>query len=278
MRSTQILLSDHATIDRDSSLPFYQQLKDILVDAMREETLLPGDRLPSERELRDAFGVSRLTVRRAITDLIHAGTLFTQAGKGTYVRAPKLAQAAQQLSGLSEDMKSRGHLVTSRVLQVAVQPATGKSGKTMGLAPADSVVLVERLRFVDDEPLSIERCYLNHRLCPGIELLDLTGSLYGILLHRYGLAIPRAQQSYEAVAAGRREAGLLAVAEGAPLLFSERVAYVPSGEVIEHGVAWYRGDRYRFFTMLMGPDAGAATADGDLLSSSAPISAVVVRR
>lgn len=276
MRSTQFLLSDHAAIDRESSLPFYQQLKDILVDAMREETLLPGDRLPSERELRDAFGLSRLTVRRAITDLIHAGALFTQPGKGTYVRAPKLAQAAQQLAGLSEDMKTRGHQVTSRVLQVAVQPATGKSAKTMGLGPTDSIVLIERLRYVDGEPLAIERCNLNYRLCPGIDLRDLTGSLYGILRDSYGLTIPRAQQSYEAVAAGRREAGLLRVPEGAPLLLAERTAYVASGEVIEHGIAWYRGDRYRFFAMLLGPDASAA--DSATVPTSQAVSAGVARR
>ncbi len=278
MRSTQHLLSDHVTIDRDSALPFYQQLKDILLDAMRQETLLPGDRLPSERELRDAYGVSRLTVRRAITDLIHAGALFTQAGKGTYVRAPKLAQAAQQLAGLTEDMGSRGHQVSSRVLQLAVLPATGKPAKTMGLGPADTVVLIERLRFVDDVPLSIERCYLNYRLCPGIEQRDLTTSLYGILRHSYGLAIPRAQQSYEAVAAGRREAGLLAVPEGAPLLLSERVAYVQSGEVIENGIAWYRGDRYRFFAMLMGPDVNAPAANGASVPTSGPISGMVLMR
>lgn len=260
-------LSERAKLDRDSSIPFYQQLKDILLESIREDALQPGDRLPSERELGERLGVSRLTVRRALNDLINAGWLFTQPGKGTYVRDAKLEQGIQQLVGLSEDMKRRGYAVTSQVLQVTVLPASGKTAKTMKLAPQEEVVLLERLRSVDGQPLSIERSYLNHKLCPGIAQHDLTTSLYRILRENYGLNIPKAEQTYEAVTAGRRESQLLGIPEGAPLLLSERVAYTDTGGVIEYGVAWYRGDRYKFHAVLLGTEPGPDILASYLASS-----------
>ncbi len=239
-------------VNKDSAVPFYQQLKELLTDAVRTNLLAPGSRLPSERELCRHFGVSRLTVRRALTDLTNAGLVFGQPGKGTYIQAPKLEQGIQQLAGLTEDMRRRGYAVTSRVLRLEVMPAAGKVAGPMRLPPAGELVLLERLRYVNGEPLAIERCYLDHRLCPGLAHLDLSGSLYGLLRQRYGLTIARGEQTYEAVAARRREAELLGISRGAPLLFSKRTTYLDTGEVIDQGVAWYRGDRYKFHAVLLG--------------------------
>lgn len=245
-------LAREITVDKGSAVPFYQQLKDLLTQAIKRHALRPGARLPSERELCERFDVSRLTVRRALTDLINAGVVFTQPGKGTYIQTPKLEQGIQQLGGLTEDLRRRGYTVTSRVLQVALGPASVRTSDSMRLPVQAAVVLLERLRLVNDEPLAIERCYLNHRLCPGITAHDLTRSLYSILRQTYGLTISRAEQTYEAVSAGRREAELLGVSRGAPLLFSERRSFLDTGDVIEHGVAWYRGDRYKFHAVLLG--------------------------
>ena len=253
---------EHHPFDKDSAVPFYQQLKDIILEAIQERTLQPRDRLPSERELAEALGISRLTVRRALTDLVNEGRLFTQPGKGTYVRGPKLEQGIQQLMGLTEDMKSRGHTVSSRILEAALMPASVEVTQAMRLGPQEEVVLLERLRFVDGEPLSIERSYLAYRLCPGILGHDLgSGSLYTTLRQVYGLHLFKAEQSYEAVLAGSREAELLQIAPGAPVLCSERTAYLDTGQIIEYGRAWYRGDRYRFHATLL----NAAASLDDLL-------------
>lgn len=237
--------------DRNLPVPYYQQLKDGLTDAIREQTLLGGVRLPSEREFCEYFGVSRLTVRRALNDLTSTGWLFSQPGKGTFVRQPKVEQGMRQLMGLSADMKKRGHSVTSQVLKLTVMPATKKTAEQMSIPPGEEVVLLERVRYLDEEPLGIERTYLNHRLCRGIAKYDLTRSLYKILRQSYGLKITRAEQTYEAVAATTREAQLLALRRGAPMLCSERTTFLENDEVIEHGTAWYRGDRYKFHTVLL---------------------------
>ncbi|HZQ07244.1 MAG TPA: GntR family transcriptional regulator [Anaerolineae bacterium] len=237
--------------DRNLPIPFYQQLKVGLTDAIREQRLPGGVRLPSEREFCEYFGISRLTVRRALNDLTSTGWLVSQPGKGTFVRQPKVVQGTQQLMGLSSDMKRRGHTVTSKILKLALMPAPRKTAERMNISPEEKVVLLERLRRLDGEPLAIERCYLKHQLCPGITRYDLTKSLYTILRQTYGLKIIRADQTYEAVAASLREAQLLGIARRAPMLRSERTTYLENDEVIEHGFACYRGDRYKFHTVLL---------------------------
>lgn len=246
--------------DRNLPIPYYQQLKDGLMDAIRDQALPGGVRLPSEREFCEHFGISRLTVRRALNDLTTTGWLVSQPGKGTFVRQPKVEQGTRQLMGLSADMQTRGHSVTSRVLDLSIVAATRKTAERMKLAAGAELVLLERVRYLDGEPLAIERTYLNHPLCPGIETYDLAKSLYSILRQTYGLKIVRAEQTYEAIAAGPREAELLETTRRAPLLCSERTTYLENDEVIEHGVAWYRGDRYKFHTVLMNP----ATPAGNL--------------
>lgn len=239
--------------DRTLPIPFYQQLKDGLTDAIRDQALASGVRLPSEREFCEHFGISRLTVRRALNDLTTTGWLVSQPGKGTFVRQPKVEQGTRQMMGLSADMQKRGHFVTSRVLGLSIVPATRKTAERMKLAAGDELVLLERVRYLDGEPLAIERTYLNRQLCPGIETYDLTKSLYSILRQSYGLKIVRAEQTYEAAAAGVREAEILETARRAPMLCSERTTYLENDAVIEHGVAWYRGDRYKFHTVLINP-------------------------
>jgi GntR family transcriptional regulator len=202
--------------DRTLAVPYYRQLKDGLTGAIRDQTLSGGVRLPSEREFCEYFGISRLTVRRALNDLTNSGFLYSQPGKGTFVSHPKVEQGTHQLMGLSADMRKRGHAITSQVLNLAIMPARPRIAQQMNLTPGDEVVLLERLRSLDDEPLAIERCYLNHRYCQGISEYDLSKSLYALLRDTYMLKIARAGQTYEAVPAGEREARVLNLPRHAP--------------------------------------------------------------
>jgi len=248
---TSHAMLERIKFDRGAPIPFYQQLKDGLTEAIRTSTLAPGVQLPSEREFCEYFGVSRLTVRRALNDLSSAGWVMSQPGKGTFVRQYKVEQGVQQLMGLSEDMKKRGYAVTSEVLELAVMTAPPAIAAQMKLGPDGEVVLLERLRCLDGEPLALEHSYLNHRFCPGIVNYDLTTSLYKILREVYGCKIAQAEQVYEAVAADEHQARLLQVDERAPLLGSERTTFLDNGHVIEQGTAWFRGDRYKFRTVLL---------------------------
>lgn len=249
-------LLQSTALDKDSAVPLYRQLRDLVIASVNDGILQPDQRLLSERELSEALGISRLTVRHALSELSKSGWLVISASKGAYVRHPKLEQETNQLMGLTEDMRRRGHAVSSRILEASVVPAAISPPLVPGLDRGD-LILLERLRLVDNEPLSIERSYLPHRLCPGILDQNLANdSLYRILREQYKVRPFRAEQTYEAIAAGRRESLLLGIAEGAPVLSLQRIVYLRTEEVVEYGWAWYRGDRYRFQAVLMDGASG----------------------
>lgn len=237
--------------ERDSAVPYYQQLKQGLTLAFQTQAVAAGVKLPSEREFCEHFGISRLTVRRALNDLTNAGWLFSHPGKGTFVRARKAEQGTYQLMGLSEDMKNKGHSVTSKIIRLGVVTGSRKTTTLMRLEPKAKVFVLERLRYLDGSPLAIERAFLNYRYCPEIAKYDLSASLYNVLGGVFGLKIGRAEQSYEALPAGSRQARLLGLKAHAPVLYSERVTFLDNDDVIEQGSAWYRGDRYKFHTTLL---------------------------
>jgi GntR family transcriptional regulator len=249
--------------DKHGSAPLYQQLRDLIVGAVQERILQPNDRLPSERELSELLDISRITVHHALDGLVSEGWLVAQTGRGTFVAAPKLEQGIHQLVGLTEDMRRRGHSVSSQILEAALVPAQGAAVRAMALQPGEDLALLERVRLVDGAPLCLEHSYLRHRFCPGVLPLYRAsrGSLYGILREQYGLHLVRAEQTYEATSASWKEAQHLDVPEGAPLLLIERTVYLDSGEALEYGCAWFRGDRYKFHTVLTTP--GDRSASGD---------------
>jgi len=251
--STEPLLQtlECSSFDKDSATPLYQQLRDLILEAMAQGTLQPASRLPSERQLSERLGISRLTVRHALNDLVNAGRLVSKTGKGTYVRTPKLEQGIHQLMGLTEDMYRRGHTVSSKIVQATLVPASVDLVQEVKLRLGEELVLLERLRIVDGLPLGLERSYLVHKLCPGILEYDLAQkSLYRILRSTYGLRPSRAEQTYEATLARRREAQLLGTDVGAAILLLKRTVFLDTEEILEHGCAWYRGDRYKFHAVL----------------------------
>ena len=251
--STELLLKslENSSFDKDSSIPLYQQLKELILEALAQGTLQPSDRLPSERQLSELMGISRLTVRHALNDLVNAGWLVPKTGKGTYVQAPKLEQGIHQLMGLTEDMRRRGHVVSSRTVQATRVPASVGLAIEMNLNPGEELILLERLRIVDGIPLGLERSYLVHKLCLGILEYDLEkDSLYRIFRSDYSLRPDRVEQTYEAALAGRREAQHLGISEGAAILLLKRTAFLDTNEVFEHGIAWYCGNRYKFHAVL----------------------------
>jgi GntR family transcriptional regulator len=248
-------------IQRDGPIPIYQQIRHLILEALQEGVFQPNDRLPSEQELADILHVSRMTVRRTLQDLLHEGYLYTLPGRGTYVRQTKLEQYVQDLHSFTDDMEKLGHRVTSRVLQARLIDPTPALRAILHrhefLSPEDAkIVLLERVRLVDGEPIALEVVYLPHRLCPGLLDYDFsTQSLYRILGNVYHLDLAYAEQTCEAIAAGSREAELLGIPIGAPLFYTERTVYLGDGRPIEYGTSYRRGDRYTFRLWLGRPPA-----------------------
>lgn len=235
--------------------PLYLRLTRTIGAAIEAGALQPGDSLPAERELAHLTGLSRVTVRKAIEQLVESGQLTQRRGSGTFVaeRVEKLEQALSLLTSFSEDMKRRGKVVRSTWISRAIQVPSPEEVMALGLTTLDRVSRLERVRMADGVPLAIERASLSTATLPDPGAVG--DSLYE-LLSRRNLRPVRAVQRISAANLGPADAALLEVPQGAAALRTERVSYLPSGRVIEFTRSLYRGDAYDFAAELTIPAGG----------------------
>jgi GntR family transcriptional regulator len=240
-------------IDLHSPMPYYGQVIEALKRPIETGHWKPGDQLPSEPELTVAFGVSRAVIRQALDEMERDGLIVRRKGKGTFVAEPKIVEGlVQRLTGFYEDMAARGYVTRTQVLRQEVIPATQKVAEFLGLPPETPVIVIERLRFVQAEPIVLVTTYLPHSLCPSIVYEDLSQqSLYACLREKCGLELARGRRFIEAVAARDEEARLLQVERGAPLILLDSVSYLENGTPVEYYHALHRGDRSRFQVELI---------------------------
>lgn len=237
-------------IDRTSPVPLYYQIKEWLLDSLPQ----PGEQLPTELELTNRFGVSRMTVVQALRALEQEGVINRIQGKGTFVSPRKIEQRLASLMGFTAELQARGMVTETRLLSpiepVLPQP---KMARELQLPPNEMVWKVVRLRSVGYEPIAMQTAYLPVRLCPGLASDNLSGSLYSILKERYNLVGLRALESYEAAIAGPDHiTQSLGIVPGAPVLHAIRVT-IGNGEVpFEYVVSQIRGDRYVLNVELKG--------------------------
>ena len=239
------------TIDRTSPLPFYYQLKQILLSDLSDRELSPGDRLPGDHELCQTYRVSRTVVRQALAELETEGVIERVKGRGTFVAQPKTPEhLVQSLTGLYEDVAARGSHLRSEVRRQEVVPADEQIAMLLELPPGSDVIVIERLRFVDDEPWVLATTYLPYDVAPGLLSDDLTDqSLYALLEHTYGVALTHGRRGVEAAVAHDNLAEALALEPGAPVLVLRSTSNA-GDRPVEVFVAYHRGDRSRFEVTL----------------------------
>ncbi len=240
-------------LEREAPDPLYLQLKESLVAEIRAGRYRAHTRLPSERELSDRFHVSRMTARQALLELARDGVIYTRVGKGTFVAEPKIDQQLRALTGFTQDMAVRGERAQSRVLDAGVVPAAHEQAAALRLMPGAEVIKLARLRLAEDVPLALETAYLPFMLCPNLLLHDFaTESLYAVLETEYGLRLVSAEQTIEASLAEVREAELLEMVLPAAVLRIQRLTCAANGTPVEYVLSAYRGDRYKFRSILQG--------------------------
>jgi GntR family transcriptional regulator len=247
-------------LDRSGPVPLYHQLKQWLANRILSGELPPGSRLPDELDISQRLGVSRGVVRQALTELSYEGLINRQRGRGTFVSTPKTAEGLiSGLRGLADDALLRGQEVKSRVLVLREVTATEPVARSLNLGPAEPVVELERVRMLDGEPHVLVVTYLPAILVPGLARRDLNGtvSLYRILREEYELPIVSAVRRVEATVAGVREARLLAIDRGSPLLSLRNIGYTTGDRPLDYFVALHRGDRTAFEVELSNPTGGA---------------------
>lgn len=240
-------------IDRNSFVPFYIQVLESLIEYIETNQLSPGYQLPGESDLCETFDVSRTVIRQALQELEYKGLIYREKGRGTFVAKPKIHEGLfQELTGFYQDMVAKGHRPRSDVLKQEKIPAGPKVAGYLNLEPGDAVIQIDRLRYVNHEPIVLVTTYLPYEICPDLLAVDLTEqSLYEYLENQHGLFIASGKRFLEAVVANQLEAELLQVDEGSPLLLLNSVGYLDDGRAMEYFHAVHRGDRSRFETELV---------------------------
>jgi GntR family transcriptional regulator len=214
------------------------------------ERLGVGDAIPSERQLSAELGVSRLTVRAALDDLVRDGMLVRRHGSGTFVSEPKIAQELTMTS-FTEDMQRRGMVPASQTLELRITPAGAHLGRLLHVSPSEPVVIISRLRLADRETMAIETLHVRESLVPGLSAGDLEHqSFYEILEGRFGIEIVGGLQTIEPTVTNEEESAALGVPLHSPAFLFERTTRAASGEIVEFVRSIYRGDRYKLVTEL----------------------------
>lgn len=243
----------NTTIDRNSPVPYYAQVKAALREAIEHGTWKPGDQIPGEPELCRLFDVSRTVIRQALKEMEYANLILRKKGKGTFVAEPKIGESlVQKLTGFYHDMVDRGYTPFTQVLKQEVISASAKVAAYLGHEPGAQVIEIERLRGVENEPIALVTTYLPYTLCAKVADADLSAqSLYAFLETQCGLVIAHGKRTIEAVAATEYEAELLHIEPGAPLVLLDSVSYLDDGTPLEYYHALHRGDRSRFEVELV---------------------------
>lgn len=240
-----------SSLDRASPVPLYYQLKEIFRSWISAGKFDSDGRFPSESELQKRFGVSRMTIRRALSELVHEGFLIREQGRGSFVVRPRVQDQLRRLTSFTEDMRLRGLPTESRILDFRVVHDEEVARK-MDIPEEEELVQLRRLRLVEGEAIAIQNAFVRHRFCLGILQRGLVGgSLYRTLEEGYGLKLGRALQMVEAKPADEYEARLLEMEASQPVLILERLTYLVTGEPIEYVRSSYRGDRYQFIIELL---------------------------
>ncbi len=243
---------DFVTLDKNSSEQLYLQIRRILLKAIREQDLAPGQKIPSVTELSELTDVSRMTVRQALQALIDEGWLYTVPGKGTFVsESPRIEQDLQYLSGWTEEISAQGMRPSTRVVSLEIIPADRVVANHLEIPVGTKVYRLIRVRLADDFPVSVEKTHLRCDEFPKLNVyLADNQSLYHVLREIYQVYPVRAMQFLEAGEVDGFSASLLEIPAGKPVLLSERITYDAGGQLLEYTQGITRAGFLRYKTEM----------------------------
>lgn len=239
-------------LEHDRPEPLYLQIKAWIQEQIRQEIWPEHYKLVNEINLADNLGVSRGTVRRAISELIEEGMLVRIHGRGTFVASKRLEQPlAERLVTFSEDLISRGIPFETQVLERSLIHPPESLASLLSVTEHDQVFFLKRVRLVGQEPLILLHNYVVYAHCPGIEAADFTRHrLFEVLEEQYGLKLDWGRRTFEAQAATPEIAEHLGISECDPVMKLEQVVFLDNGSPIERSDVWLRGDRYRLMATV----------------------------
>ncbi|MGY3716976.1 GntR family transcriptional regulator [Sutcliffiella cohnii] len=239
-------------INKESPVPIYFQLENLIKEMIDTRELKPGDVVPSEREYAEKYGISRMTVRQAMKNLTSEGYLERKRGKGTFVAIKKLEQSLNFLTSFSEEMRARGMVPTTKVLDFNIISADKFMATKLGIEEGSPVYEVTRLRFGDDIPIAYQIFYTSVDLVPSLTKEMAEQSIYRYIERESGLSFISAEHEIEAKVALQEEANALGVKVGHPILYISRIGYSHNEKPLEYAESYFRGDYYKVKMKIKG--------------------------
>jgi len=229
-----------------SAVPMHTQIREIIRRRVLDGTYAPHSQMPSESQMMEAFSVSRITIRQALGDLQKEGLIFKVAGKGSFVAKPKAFQNLSRLQGFGEAMGPSGYETFSQVLSTRRVAASDVVARRLQLAPGDAVYEIQRLRYLNREPISVDQSYFPLALGERLAQEDLpTRDIFVILENDFGLHLTHADVQIDAISADEFLARQLRIAEASPLLRIERLTYADA-QPVDFEYLYYRGDAFQY--------------------------------
>ena len=232
-------------INKDAPTPIYLQIAESIGSLLASGALPPGYVLPPERVLCEQFGISRMTLRQAMSLLDREGLIDSRRGIGTVVRNSRLRKQQQELRSFSEEIRERGGRPESRLISLGLATPAASVREFFGLRQDQKIYEIQRVRLNDGEPLALELARIPERLCPGLERFDLTKtSLYRVLEESYGLSLESCLEEISAEIPDSQCRKLLNLPASTAVLVVNRRTCTRDGCPVEFTRSVFRGDRY----------------------------------
>ncbi|RAS75345.1 GntR family transcriptional regulator [Priestia endophytica] len=234
-------------LNTHSSTPLYIQLKQTLTEDINKGVYSPGEKLPIETDLCDIYGVSRITVRKAVLDLVEDGLLTRQQGKGTFVQYPKAKRELFAVNGHAEYMSEMGKVPKTKMLSFGLKAAKANIADILSISPESDVLELQRILFYDDQPLTLEISHYSLELLPKLnEYVHNSVSMYETIKKHYNVTPVHNKKLLNMVFANADEAKHLKCEVGEPLFKVEKVAYDAKRRAIHSSFLYYPANRVTF--------------------------------
>lgn len=233
----------------DAGVPYYQQLKTIFIENIKNGNLNYGDKIPSERELAQMYQISRMTARHAISMLEREGFVERRVGAGTFITNERIRWNSITVNSFTKGMKDKGLIPSTKTLFMKIKKADTQTAHLLQISPGNNIFHLKRLRKVDGIPLAIEVSDIPYDYCPGIEqYMKDNVSLYHVLKQYYGFR-PVRQKQYMRIAYGdQAESSLLGIRDESPCILIEGHTFSESDKLIEISRTLARGDLVEFYS------------------------------
>lgn len=247
-----MILLKSVRLDKSVPIPLYFQLKELILSEIKEGSYKIGSLIPTENELSEMFGISRTTVRQAITELVQEGWLYRVKSKGTFVAKPKIEQSfIQALGSFNDQIAELGRTPSTELLDFEVIIAPDEVAKELKLKSNEKVIYIHRKRFADEDPIVMVKTYLPFNKCKFVLNHDLEKeSLYPVLALQDDTQIYKIRRFIEAVEADDYDIENLNISSCKAIQQFISIGYNVYDEPIEYSLARYRGDRNRFEVII----------------------------